>query len=247
MEEKDGIRIVLKEFYSNGNPKFLYEEDEDDVEQLIVTTWYESGQKRKVVSYCHGNIDESVWFPNDQLMYKNEDFIDPYSKYTYQEWNQKGQLISEYYRGDVLDIGYESESKQYYSNGQLSHHSRQCCLDHDSGECQKEWYKNGQLKSKGSFLDIECQRWFSNGQLQYMSFRKKNTVIRRSWYSNNRIKSYQEFTYDPQGGSYSRGGYTKKVGIHRFCDKDGNIISQKRYPNEYWNDKEDITELNDNI
>ena len=105
MEVKDGIKIVLKEFYSNGNLKFLYEENEYDFEELYVTNWYESGQKRKVVSYFHGNLLETGWFLNGQLMYEKEFIIDPYSKNIYKEWNKKGQLICEYCFGDVLDIG----------------------------------------------------------------------------------------------------------------------------------------------
>jgi len=135
-------KIIAKEYYSNGQLKYLYSEYDDcDYYGINVTEWFENGRQAKHTNWFLGNETGEEWYENGQIKSKYEDLSEPITHGSVKQWSISGQLIlDETYK--EWDYGVESRIKSWYENGQIEKDVHLI----NGGEYGKKWYKSGLLK-----------------------------------------------------------------------------------------------------
>ena len=111
-------KIIAKEYYRNGQMKFLYSESggnltNDDLE-INVTEWFENGKQAKHTNWFFGNETGEEWYENGQIKRKYKDLSEPYTYGSVMEWTVNGLL--------VLDLSYNVNDACYTSFRLLKHY-----------------------------------------------------------------------------------------------------------------------------
>ena len=120
----DGPSMIARIYYSNGNLKEVYLDDDNFVTG-IVRTYYKSGKKHEEIPYYKGKKEglRKIYFENGNL--SNEVY--------YVDDSRDGKTIDYYSNGKIFRLKYY---KNNFGNGEFT-----------------EYYRNGQIKVKGNYKD----------------------------------------------------------------------------------------------
>lgn len=138
-------KIIAKEYYRNGQMKFLYSEYGGNLTnvdlEINVTEWFENGKQAKHTNWFLGNETGEEWYENGQIKRKYEDLSEPITHGAVKQWSISGQLmLDETYK--EWEYGMESRIKSWYENGQIEQDVHLI----NGGEYGKKWCKSGLLK-----------------------------------------------------------------------------------------------------
>ena len=185
---KTGNRVgICRMWHSDGE---LYKKTSyrDDIIDGTDSTWHEHGVLNCVMNYKNGKLNDEVklWnFDGDLIrkVFYKDGFIDG--------------LDSLWYQPEVEGLTPKIKYVKNYKKGKL---------DGDF----KEWFINGQLKSKTLYLEgyIEdlYRTWWSNGQLRSegYSYAGVNEGKHKTWYENGKLESEKNYLDGNLRGVYKQ-------------------------------------------
>ena len=193
---KTGNRVgICRMWHSDGE---LYKKTSyrDDIIDGTDSTWHEHGVLNCVMNYKNGKLNDEVklWnFDGDLIrkVFYKDGFIDGLDSLWYQQ-EVEGLTPKIKYVKNYIKDKLDGEFKEWFINGQLK--SKTLYLEGYIEDLYRTWWSNGQLRSEGySYAGVnegKHKTWYENGKLES----EKNYLdgnlrgVYRQWYENGQLK-----------------------------------------------------------